>query len=179
MPKKLQLGTYRKRRKEAESTSCVVSLPLAIFTGATLCSIERLDQRLKTLGGPPSGTCIYVFYMFFYYLLLHYLKLGWTQTLTGNALHFTKMDFSRPIPQLLFCLSIVGAMSWTLSSSGVELTCGSLVDSIPNVLASVAAVLSLLSRLDKCCICEGNGKFGELLLQPRFLRNSGMFVHLW
>ena len=54
----------------------------------------------------------------------------------------------------------------------------SLVSSVPDRLESVAAVLSLLSRLNQCQICEenGDGKFGELLLQARFLKSSGMHI---
>ena len=91
----------------------------------------------------------------------------------------TKLDFSRAVPQLLFCLSISVGISWTLSSSGVKIESRSLVSSVPDRLESVAAVLSLLSRLNQFQICEGNGdgKFGELLLQARFLKSSGMYIH--
>ena len=112
-------------------------------------------------------------------LSLH--DLGWAQIHTDGSLHFTKLDFSRrPVPQLLFCITLSSDMSWTLSSSGVKITSGSLISSLPHKLESVATVLSLLSRLNQCQICEGNadGKFGELLSQTRFLKNSGMFYVL-
>ena len=58
----------------------------------------------------------------------------------------------------------------------MKLEHSSVVGSISDTLASLAAVLSVLSRLDQCHICEGNadGKFGDLLLQPGFLKRSGM-----
>ena len=99
-------------------------------------------------------------------------------TYTESALHFTKLDFSRPVTQLLFCLTVFDGMSWILSSSGVNIASGNLVSSIPDRLESVTTVLSLLSRLYLYQICEGNadGKFGELLSKARFLKSSGMLL---
>ena len=178
MPQKSRLGTYRKRRKETEPSTYVVSLPLAVFTDAPLSSAQRPDQRLTTTGGPPPGKyAADVTYATFLTTLVLLIS-GWTQTYTESALHFTKLDFSRPVPQLLFCLTVFDGMSWTLSSSGVKIASGNLVSSIPDRLESVTAVLSLLSRLDQCQICEGNadGKFGELLSQAGFLKSSGILL---
>ena len=59
MPKKLRLGTYRKRRSERIPYSYVVSLPLTLFTAAPLCNAQRLDQRIKATGGPPHGKLLH------------------------------------------------------------------------------------------------------------------------
>ena len=89
---------------------------------------------------------------------------------TQSALHFTKLDFSRAIPQFLFCLTVSLDMSWTLSFCRVKFTPGSLVSSIPDRLESVAAVLPLLSQLNQCQICERNAD--ENLSQARFVTGS-------
>ena len=68
-------------------------------------------------------------------------------------------------------------MTWSLSSSGVAITSGQLVGSIPDRLESAVVVLALLARLDQCQICEGNadGKFSSLMFEHRFLKSSGIF----
>ena len=63
--------------------------------------------------------------------------------------------------EVMFCLSIKKDMTWMVSSCGVEITSGWLIDSLTSKLDTVLHVDSLLMRLNHCHICLGNadGKF--------------------
>ena len=60
-----------------------------------------------------------------------------------NALHFSKLEVDRTIPDIMFCLSIKEDMTWMVSSCGVEITSGSFIDSLPPKLDTVLQVISV------------------------------------
>ena len=106
------------------------------------------------------------------------LVTGWTQTYMDNALYLTKLDTGHTVPHTLFCLSFKEDMTWMMSSCGIEVTSGSLLDSLPPKLDTVLQVISTLTRLNHCRICSGNedGKFQELQRNSRFLKFSGIGI---
>ena len=184
MPKKFKLGTYRKQ-KEERPESLSISLPLTSFTAAPLQSIDSLARRLTQTGGVPHGRVpAFIYLQPYMYTLFIFssLKTGWTQIVLPNSLCFTKLDGNRTVPEMMFCVSIKEDMTWMLSSCGVAITSGRLINSLTSKLDSVSDAKSLLLRLDCCYICSGNadGKFQELLREPRFVKGSGkehLYMH--
>ena len=132
--------------------SLPVSFPLSSFTAAPCHSTESLLERLDVTGGLPCGKLI---------TFVHKIGLaderscytGWNHTHVKNTLHFSKLDFDRTIPDIMFCLSIKEDMTWMVSSCGVEITSGSFIDSLPLKLDTVLQVISVPTRLNHCHIC--------------------------
>ena len=85
--------------------SLPVSFPLSSFTAAPCHSTKSLLERLDVTGGLPCGKL---------FTFVHKVRLadewscytGWNHTHVKNALHFSKLDVDRTIPDIIFCLSI-------------------------------------------------------------------------
>ena len=72
---------------------------------------------------------------------------------------------------------IRGDLTWMVSTCGVEITSGLLIDSLPPTLDTVHRVKSLLLRLNCSHVCSGNpdGKFHELQSEQPFVKSSSQF----
>ena len=105
---------------------------------------------------------------------------GWTSQCMRECLYFSKIDVDRPVPDLLFNVAIRSDFTWMLSTCGVEVTGGTLIDSLPQELNSVCRVKTTLLRLHKSYVCTGNsdGKFSELKNNPYFLKSSSKFMYM-
>ena len=105
------------------------------------------------------------------------LYLGWTQMNLNGCLYISKLDVSRPVPDLLFNIVIRGDLTWMIYTCGVEITSGALIKSLPPKLDSVYQVKSLLLRRNCCHVCSGNsdGKFHDLKKKQQFIKSSSKY----
>jgi len=77
----------------------------------------------------------------------------------GERLVITKVDASRPVPDVHYCLIVMADFTWKIYVHGKEVpqTLCQWIANIPTALDTVQYVPHALSRLDGSYICKGNG----------------------
>ena len=111
------------------------------------------------------------------YSVLH--STGWSLTSEENKLVVSKLDVTRTVPDIRYCVSVFSDMVWKIFIYRRELiaTLSQVTATIPEVLSNAIQLSHLLCTLDRGYMCEGNkdAKFDHLLSSKKFSGNSSKF----
>lgn len=104
-------------------------------------------------------------------------------TSVESKLVVSKLDVTRDVPDVRYCVSILSDMTWKTFVFRREIvtTLTQVTATMPQVLSNAVQLSHLLYSLDKAYICEGNrdAKFECLLSSRRFSSSSSKLLCMY